>query len=181
MYKALVRSHLDYCDVIHHIPSIIHQPSLGMTLNSLMEKVERIQYQTALAITGVWQGSSRSKIYDELGWETPSDRRECRRILQIHKIIYNNTFSYLKDKLPPYCRELFSGNIRTTFHAICKSNRYMNSFFPDAITSWNLFMEIINYKDVPSTSVLKKDISLIRSQKVFLKFTILQDFDISFN
>ena len=62
MYKTLVRSHLDYCDVICHIPSIIHQPPLGMTLNSLMEKVEKIQHQAALAITGAWQGSSRSKI-----------------------------------------------------------------------------------------------------------------------
>ena len=76
MYKALVRSHLDYCDVIYHIPSIIHQPPLGLTLNSLMEKVERIQYQAALAITGVWQRSSHYKIYDELGWETLSDRRK---------------------------------------------------------------------------------------------------------
>ena len=47
----------------------------------------------------------------------------------------------------------------------------MNSFFPDAITSWNLFMEIFNYKDVPSIGVLKKDIiSLIRSEsKGFFK------------
>ena len=52
-----------------------------------MEKVERIQYQAALAITGAWRGSSRSKLYDELGWETLSDRRKCRRVLQIHKII----------------------------------------------------------------------------------------------
>ena len=137
-----------------------------MTLNSLMEKVERIQYQAALAITGAWQGSSRSNIYDELGWETLSDRRKCRRVLQIHEIIYNNTLPYLKGKLPPYCREMFSGNIRNTFHAIIrKSNRYLNSLFPDAIASWNLFMEIFNYKDVPSIGVLK--ISLIRPDLKF--------------
>ena len=75
MYKGLVRSHLDYCDVICHISSILHQPPLDMTLNSLMENVERIQYQAALAITGAWQGSSRSQIYEELGWETLSFRR----------------------------------------------------------------------------------------------------------
>ena len=34
MYKALVRSHLVYCDVIYHIPSITHQPPLGMTFFS---------------------------------------------------------------------------------------------------------------------------------------------------
>ena len=87
MYKTLVRSHLDYCDVIYHNPPIIHQPPLGMTLNSLMEKVQKIQYQAALAITGAWQGSSRSKIYDELGWETLSDRRNCRRVLQINYLL----------------------------------------------------------------------------------------------
>ena len=118
MYKALVRSHLDYCDIIYHLPSITHQPPLGRTLCSLMEEVERIQYQAALAITRAWQGSSRSKIYDELGWETLSDRHKFRRVLQIHKFFNNNTLSYLKEKLPPYCREMFSGNIRHTFHAI---------------------------------------------------------------
>ena len=53
MYKALVRPHLDYCDLIYHSPSIIHRPPLGVTLNSLMTKVEIIQYQAALAITAV--------------------------------------------------------------------------------------------------------------------------------
>ena len=42
IYKALVRSSLDYCDIIYHIPS--HQNQT----HSLMEKVERIQYQAAL-------------------------------------------------------------------------------------------------------------------------------------
>ena len=87
MYKALVRSHLDYCDIIYHEPAHINQPPLGVTLTTPMEKVERIQYQAALAITGAWQGSSRSKLYDELGWESLSDRRRSRRNFQIHKII----------------------------------------------------------------------------------------------
>ena len=42
MYKALVHSHFDYYDVIYHIPSHLNQAPLGVTLNSLMEKVERI-------------------------------------------------------------------------------------------------------------------------------------------
>ena len=87
MYKVLVRSHLDYCNIIYHEPyNQINQPPLGMTLNSLMEKVERIQYQAALAITGTWQGSNRSNLNEELGWETLSDRRRCRHVLQVHKI-----------------------------------------------------------------------------------------------
>ena len=144
----LVRSHLDYCDIIYHIPSHQNQPPLGVTLNLQMEKVERTQYQAALAISGVWRGSSCSKLYEELGWETLSDRRMCRRILQIHKISGNKTPSYLKENLPPNCRALFSGNIRNTFHEIiCKSNRLKNSFFPDAIASWNIFIKCYTSND----------------------------------
>ena len=158
MYKALVRPHLDYCDIIYHIPSRQNQAPLGVTLNSVMEKVERIQYQSALAISGAWHGSNRAKLYEELGWETLSDRRMGRRILQIHKIVNNKTPSYLNDKLPPNCRALFSGSTRNTFRQIiCKSNRYMNSFFPDAVASWNILIK--HFDDVPSFDILKKHIN----------------------
>ena len=66
MYKALVRSHLDYFEMIYHTPAVFNQPPLGVTLNSQMEKVERIQYQVALAITGAWQGTNRSILYEEI-------------------------------------------------------------------------------------------------------------------
>ena len=100
MYQALVRSHLDYCHIIYHIPSHQKQSTLVVTLNLQMEKVERIQYQAALAISVAWRGSSCSKLYEELGWETLSDRRMCGRILQIHMISGNKTPSYLKENLP---------------------------------------------------------------------------------
>ena len=118
----------------------------------MMEKVERIQYQAA--ISGAWRGSSRSKLYEGLGWETLSDRRMCRRILQIHKIFNNKTPSYLKNKLPPNCRPLYSGNIRKSFHEITyKSNRYKNNFFPDAIASWNIFIK--HFDGVPAFNIHK--------------------------
>ena len=162
MYKTFIRSHLDYCDIIYHIPSV--QTQFGVTITDLMEKAERIQYQAALAVTGAWQGSSRSKVYEELGWESLPDRRWCRRIIQIHKIVSNNTPSYLKDKLPRYRQPLYSQrNINDNiFHEIrCRSSRYMNSFFPDAITSWN---NVISHFDrIPSINILKNHIfSLIR-------------------
>ena len=163
MYKALVRSHLDYCDIIYHIPA--QQNQQGGTLNSLMERAERIQYQAALTVTGTWQGSNRSKLYEELGWESLSDRRWCRRILQIYKIEYNMTPPFLKNKLPRHRRPLYRQNNNNTFHEIkCKSYRYMNSFFPDGITSWNNV--ITHFKTIPSINILKDHIlSLIRPEK----------------
>ena len=163
MYKALVRSHFDCCDIIYHIPS--KQTQLGVTLNALMEKTERIQYQPALAVTGSWQGSCRSKFYEELGWESSSGRCWCRRILQIHKIVNDKTPSYLKIKLPRHRRPLDRQSSSNTFHEFkCKSLRYMSSFFPDVITSWNNV--ITNFGDIPSFNVLKNHIlSLIRPKK----------------
>ena len=108
MYKALVRSHMDYCDIIYHIPP--KDTQFGLVLNALMEKVERIQYQAALTITGAWQGSNRSKLYEELGWESLSSRRWFRRILHIHKIVSNKTPCYLKDTILPYRRPLHRQN-----------------------------------------------------------------------
>ena len=130
MYKALVRSHFDYCDIVYHIPPSINPPPQLPTFNSLMEKLERVQHQAALAVTGAWQGSNCSKLNEELGWENLSDRRMCRRILQIQKIMSNKTPFYLKVKLPPNHRPF----IFNVFREIkFRTDRYKNTFFPRAI------------------------------------------------
>ena len=162
MYKTLVRSHLDYCDIIYHIPTSNRQLNLGVTLNSLMEKVERIQYQAALAITGTWHGSNRATLYEELGWESLSDRRWCRRILQIYKIKNNMTPSYLRQTTPnpQDCYIDLVTQIHFT-QISCKTSRYMNRYFPDAINSWNFI--ITNVHNLPHFTSLKAHIlSLIR-------------------
>ena len=126
MYKTLVRPHLDYCDIIYHIPPLSSPSTAGITLSPLMEKVERTQYQAALAITGSWQGSSRTKLYEELGWESLSDSRWSRRILQIYKIRNNITPVYLKEKLLPMYRITNQNN----FHEInCKTSRDTRTVF----------------------------------------------------
>ena len=160
MYKALVRSHLDYCDVIYHIPHTIHLPPLGLSLNTLMEKVEKIQYQAALAVTGAWQGSNRVKLYEEVGWESLSDRRMCKRLLQIHKIVDGRSPNYLRDKMPRNRRNL--ANLPTVFHEIaCRTDRYSNSFFPNGTSDWNNI--ITNFEYFPSFNEFKNHlISLVR-------------------
>ena len=137
MYKSLVLSHLDYCDIIFHIPPVMKEPPLGLSLSDLMETLERVQYQAGLAVTGAWKGTSRVKLYDELGWESLSDRRLSRRILQLHKILDEKTPQYLRDKLPPKRNVLV--NLPHVFNDLrCRTDRYRNSFFPDAASSWSL-------------------------------------------
>ena len=89
-YLPIVRPHLDYCDIIYHIPS-----STNGSLNSLMGKIEKIQYQVGLAITEAWQAFNRNKLYENLGWESRSNRRFIRRFLQRFKIRTNLTAAYL--------------------------------------------------------------------------------------
>ena len=77
-----------------------------------------------------------------------------RRILQIHKIINNKTPSYLKDKLPPNHRPFFTRPLFNVFPKIkFKTDRYKNSFFPQANSSWNKI--ISHFEDFPSLDCLK--------------------------
>ena len=66
-----------------------------------MEKLESVQYSAALVITGAWRGTSREKIYNELGWESLDSRRWCRRLTLYYKITNNLTPDYTRDPILP--------------------------------------------------------------------------------
>ena len=89
-----IRPHFDYGDVIYHIPPYTNPYNRTITLKPIMNRSEKVQYQAALAITGTWQGTSRNKLYDELGWESLSDRRWRRRLILLYKIRSNMTPLY---------------------------------------------------------------------------------------
>ena len=40
----------------------------------LLRNWESTQYTAALAVSGAWNGTNRTKLYDELGWESLNDR-----------------------------------------------------------------------------------------------------------
>ena len=88
-YKSFVRPHLDYGDVIYdqHYNNSFHQ------------KLESIQYNAALAITGPIRGSSRETLYQELGLESLKQRRWFRRLCYFFKITKNQSPKYLFVKI----------------------------------------------------------------------------------
>ena len=65
IYKSFIRPHLDYGDIVYDQPNN----------SSLSEKIEYLQYNAALAITGAMKVSSKEKLYQELGSESLKDRR----------------------------------------------------------------------------------------------------------
>ena len=79
-----------------------------------------------------------TKIYEELGWESLTDRRWFRRLIQFFKIHNNLTPEYLKIPLPPQRNHLYGRRSNDDYHSIkCRTDRYRNSFYPDSINSWN--------------------------------------------
>ena len=60
IYKSSIRPYLDYGDILYDkaFNEFFHQ------------KIEYIQYNASLAITGAIRGSSKEKIYQELGLES---------------------------------------------------------------------------------------------------------------
>ena len=55
IYKSFVRPHLDNGDVIYDQPNN----------TSLSDKIESVQYNAVLAITGAIRGTSKEKLYQE--------------------------------------------------------------------------------------------------------------------
>ena len=160
-----VRPHLDYCDVIYHSPPISDPYTANVHLTSAMERIERTQYQAALSVTGCWQGTSRNKLYEELGWESLSDRRWARRLTCFYKIVHEISPAYLYEHVPALRLPIYGQLVSRGFHEIrCRTGKYMTSFFPHTVKTWNLIGE--DFRSLDSLSKFKSSLlSLIRPPK----------------
>ena len=137
LYKLYVRPHLDYGDIIYHIPQNNCEFSQTVTLTNSMEKLESVQYSAALAVTGAWKGTSRQQIYDELGWESLNLRRWSRRLVLFYKIINNLTPDYTRDPLPPRQESDYSLRRRAAIGQIrARTERFKSSFYPNCLSEW---------------------------------------------
>ena len=124
----IIRPNLDYCDVIYDNP-----------LNeSFTSKLESIQYNAALAITGCIRGSSQSKLFEELGLESLSDRRWFRRLCLFYKIVKGISPQYLQDLLIfRTVHRLTRQNVSVLDLFWCRTDYFSASFFPFCSREWN--------------------------------------------
>ena len=102
IYKLYVRPHLDYGNVIYHIPAKVCDFSGNIVLPNLMQRLESVQYSAALAVTGTWRGTSREKLYADLGLESLSSQRWSRRLTLFYKFVNNLSPDYTGDAIPPF-------------------------------------------------------------------------------
>ena len=85
IFKSFIRPHLDYGDIIYD----------RAYNTSFHQNIEPIQYNAALAITGAVRGTSREKLYQELGFESLQQRSWYRKLCFLFKIIKNQSPNYL--------------------------------------------------------------------------------------
>ncbi len=138
IYKLYVRPHLDYGDVIYHIPAKVCEFSGNTILPNVMEKLESIQYSAALAVSGTWKGTSREKLYAELGWESLSLRRWSRRLTLFYKFINNLAPDYTTDPIPPQRQSRYSLRKQDVIGRIrARTEKFQSSFYPHCLSEWN--------------------------------------------
>ena len=127
IYKSFIRRHLDYCDVIYDPPNN----------ESFCTKIERIQYNAALAITGAIRGASEIKLYKELGLEFLKFRRRFRGLYTFSKTKIHGKPKYLLNKIPSSQTHYNTRNTDQVGTYYCRTDIFKNSFFPYTITEWN--------------------------------------------
>ena len=92
IYKSFVRPNLDYADIIYDKPFN----------ESFKTKIEMIQYRSVLVIARAIKGTSRERLYQEIGLESLAGRIWSRKIFFFHTIVNGLLPSYLQSYLNHY-------------------------------------------------------------------------------
>ena len=104
---------------------------------SFHQKLESIQYNACLAITGAIRGTSEEKLYQELGLETLQLRRWYRKPGMFYKIFKSESPQYLFKLIPDKTSSHVTRNADNIPLFNIKHIFYKNSFFPSSIIEWN--------------------------------------------
>ena len=114
IYKSFIRPHLDYGNIVYDQPSN----------DVFSDKLESVQYNSALAITGAMKGTSREKLYQRLGLEYLQERRCMRRLCLFYKVVSTKLPAYIYDFIPSVRQSQRHPN---TFNSIsCRTEYFEN-------------------------------------------------------
>ena len=101
IHKTFLRPLIDYGNIIYDQPQN----------ESFCEKLESVQYKALLAITGALQGTSHSKIYQELGLESLKSRRWYRGLSYMFKMMKEEAPNCLTNLIPRFEQNIRIRNI----------------------------------------------------------------------
>ena len=124
IYKSFMRPHLDYEDINNE---------------TFKSKIENIQHKACIAITSAIQGTSRERLYQELGLESLENRCLYRQLIFFHKIVNGATPMYLTGYLNTnenmvYNARASDQNKIRRFRA--RTEHFKRLFFPFCVNEW---------------------------------------------
>ena len=150
IYKSLIPPHLDYGDIINDQPNN----------ESFCNLTERVQYNAALAITGVVKGISQLKIFNELCIESLKFRRWFRQLCVFYKIKTTQIPKYVYEPLPTESHNYNTCNIENFETYYCRTDLFKYSFFPYVIVESNKLD--INLRNAKSFLIFRNSLLKIR-------------------
>ena len=149
IYKSFLRPQLDYGDIIYNQAYNV----------SFHQKLESVQYNSALAITGAIRGTSTEKLYNELGLETLEKRRWYRKLCCFYKVYKSHSPKYLFNIIPVTVSIYNTRSTNNISQFKVKHIFFRNSFCPSAVMEWTKLD--LNIRNSESLNIFKKS---------FLKF-----------
>ena len=127
IYKGFVRPYL-------HDGDILYDQAYNVTFQ---HKLESIQYNACLAITGAIRGTSKEKLYQELGLESLQLRRWYRKLGMLYKMYKNKSPQYLFKLIPEKTHAYATRNVDNIPCLKIRHSFFKNSFFPSTIIERN--------------------------------------------
>ena len=146
IYKWFIRPLLDYEDILYDQAhkKLFHQ------------KLQSMQYNGALAITGAIKGTSKEKLYQELGLRSLQKWRWYRKLCYFLKIFEGQSPDYLSKVLRSIRKKYNTTNADHIPRFNTKNNCFWNSYFPSTSIEWNNLD--INIRSSESYATFRKSI-----------------------
>ena len=126
IYKSFFRPHLDYGDVIYNHPYN----------ESFQNKLESVQYDTTLAITGAIIGSSKDKLYQEIFLELLKSRRWYQMSCLFSNLKKSKSIYLLEIILKALSTWITKNHNRILLFNV-KHEYFRNSFLQSTVIEWN--------------------------------------------
>ena len=126
-----------------------------------------------MAITGTIRGTSKEKLYNELGLETIEKRRWYRKLHWFFKIFRYKCPGYLFNMIHTFLSTYNTRNTSIIPVFKVKHNFLQNSFFPSGVIEWSKLD--LNIRNSESLNIFKKRLlNFIRHLKALSSITIIQ-------